>query len=785
MLLWSDSTIGMISLGQRSRKQHNAGGKCVKWDQERMSFHNRALRLSIKKHVIILGECMEVIMRTLSTSFAGLVAALLLTLPAAGLLGQQPPAPAAGTDAGGQPQATNWTAAQDHQNMMEQLGIRALRPGPSGNESQPNHANYDESLANPFPNLPDVLTLKNGKKVATPDVWWKQRRPEIVEDFEREVIGRVPGNVPKVTWTVTNTVNTTVGSRAVIGKQLVGHVDNSSFPAINVDIQMTLVTPADATAPVPVMMMFTFGRGGLPPAPGRGGPPMPAGSDPPATQQLIADGWGYATIIPSSIQADNGAGLTRGIIGLVNKGQPRKPDDWGALRAWAWGASRGLDYLETDQAVDTRHVGIEGVSRYGKAALVTMAFDTRFTLVLVGSSGEGGAKLHRRNWGEAVENLTGSGEYHWMAGNFLKYGAAEATFGSKNAGDLPVDAHELIALCAPRLTFISYGVPEKGDAKWLDQQGSYMAAVAAGPVFRLLGAKDLGTSDDYRTEKMPPVNTGLLDGQLAWRQHDGGHTDGPNWKYFIAWADKFINHAAPADEPVARADQNSLTAHAQLLDKRRKGRIDIYFEGDSITRRWGAADYPELLANWKQNFFGWNAADFGWGADKIQNILWRLENGELDGVNPKVIVLLVGTNNVGNTMSAGGDEGKVEDITRGIKAVLRVMQTKAPDAAIIVTGIFPRNDSMAVMPTISKINSNLARLADGKKIRYLDINDKLADRDGRLFDGMMNARDKLHPTIKGYQVWADALKPIFTELLGPPGKEDFAPPPTGDPSAKR
>jgi hypothetical protein len=189
--------------------------------------------------------------------------------------------------------------------------------------------------------------------------------------------------------------------------------------------------------------------------------------------------------------------------------------------------------------VNAKHVGIEGVSRYGKAALVTMAFDTRFAVVLVGSSGEGGAKLHRRNFGEAVESLTGSGEYHWMAGNFLKYGASEASFGSKNASDLPVDAHELIALCAPRSTFISYGVPEKGDAKWLDQKGSFMAAVAAGPVFKLLGAKDLGTTE------MPPVNSGLLDGQLAWRQHDGGHTDGPNWRYFIPWADKFFNRARP------------------------------------------------------------------------------------------------------------------------------------------------------------------------------------------------------------------------------------------------
>jgi lysophospholipase L1-like esterase len=652
--------------------------------------------------------------------------------------------------------AQDWTAADDHQNMMEQLGIKALRPGPNGNENAPNHANYDESKANPFPDLPDVLTLKNGKRVKSAKDWWQKRRPEIVEDFEREVVGRVPKNVPGVTWTVAETVNTVAGSRATVERRLIGHVDNSSYNAVSVDIQMTLVTPAQATGPVPVMMMF--GRGALPRPPGA--------TDPPATEQLIADGWGYAYINPTSIQADNGGGLTEGIIGLVNGGHARKPDDWGALRAWAWGASRALDYLETDKSIDAKRVGIEGVSRYGKAALVTMAFDTRFAVVLVGSSGEGGAKLHRRNFGEAVENLTGSGEYHWMAGNFLKYGAVEASFGSKNAGDLPVDAHELIALCAPRPTFISYGVPEKGDAKWLDQQGSFMATVAAGPVFKLLGARDLGIADDYRTAKMPPVNTGLLDGELAWRQHDGGHTDGPNWKYFIPWADKFLKHSPPvasADQAMPRTDEKSLVAHARLVEKAKQGGIDIYFEGDSITRRWGAPDYPELLANWNQNFKSWRVADFGWGADKTQNILWRLENGELDGVNPKIIVLLAGTNNV-------GDHGEATDISRGLQAIVRLMQAKAPNAIVIVTGIFPRNDNMALMPAIDAINSNLSKLADGQRIRYLNINDKLADRDGKLFDGMMNASDKLHPTLQGYQVWADALKPIFTELLGPPGK---------------
>ena len=498
-------------------------------------------------------------------------ASLTMLVLAGGVTAQQPatPTPPATTappasQPAGQPANPNAAAtAADHKQMLQQLGITALRPGPSGNEAAPNHANYDEALANPYPDLPDALVLKNGKRVTSADVWWKQRRPEIVADFDREVLGRVPDTVPKVTWKVNRTEHFEVGGRPVIGKELVGSVDNSGYPDISVDIQMTVVTPANASRPVPVMMMFG-GRSGMPPAPGapppaaRGfgpgpggaaGPGAPGGApappaDPPATEQLIADGWGYASINPASVQADNGAGLTKGIIGLVNKGQPRHPDDWGSLRAWAWGAARGLDYLETDRAVDAKKVGIEGVSRYGKAALVTMAYDQRFAVVLIGSSGEGGAKLHRRNWGEAVENLTGSGEYHWMAGNFLKYGTEESTFGRKTAADLPVDAHELLALCAPRPTFISYGVPERGDAKWLDHQGSYMAAVASQPVFRLLGAKGLGVSDDYKTEKMPAVNVSLLDGQLAWRQHDGGHTDGPNWKYFIPWADRLLKHSS-------------------------------------------------------------------------------------------------------------------------------------------------------------------------------------------------------------------------------------------------
>lgn len=238
--------------------------------------------------------------------------------------------------------------------------------------------------------------------------------------------------------------------------------------------------------------------------------------------------------------------------------------------------------------------------------------------------------------------------------------------------------------------------------------------------------------------------------------------------------------APPLDQPSPRRDPNSKLAHEQLLEKAKQGGIDIYFVGDSITRRWGATDYPQLLANWNTNFFGWNAADFGWGADGVEHILWRLENGELDGVNPKIIVVLAGINNVGRF--PGGDE-KVENITRGLKAIVRVCQEKAPNATIILTALFPRNDNMAVIPTINQINDNLAHMADGKKIRYLNVNDKLADKDGKLYEGM--SVDRLHPTLKGYQIWADGLKPIFTEILGPPAKTDHAPPPTGDPSARR
>ncbi len=297
-------------------------------------------------------------------------------------------------------------------------------------------------------------------------------------------------------------------------RKLLGHVDNSSYPAFSVDIDLTLTTPAEAKG-VPVIIEF------FPVEWAARIPPQPR---PTWQEQVIARGWAYAILSPASIQADNGAGLTKGIIGLVNKGRPRAPDDWGSLKAWAWGASRALDYLETNPDVDAKRAVIEGVSRYGKASLVTMAYEPRFAMAFIGSSGAGGAALARRNWGEKLENVAGSGEYHWMAGNYIRYAADPLT-----VNDLPVDAHELIALCAPRPVFIGAGTLQQGDG-WVDPKGMFMAAAAAGPVYRLLGRKDLGTTE------FPPVETALVAGDIAYRQHAGGHTSGPNWPTFLDFA---------------------------------------------------------------------------------------------------------------------------------------------------------------------------------------------------------------------------------------------------------
>lgn len=420
----------------------------------------------------------------------------------------------------------NKLTTNDHNNMLMQLNIERsqLRRGPSGNPKDANAANSSEEKVNQY-TLPDALILKNGKKVKTAQEWLEKRKPEIIEDFESEIYGRLPKNIPSVTWKIVAVKDTMIGNQAIKEKTLKGIVDNSDYPAIKVEINLLVATPAQATKQVPVVLEFGFIRSPFGPNTTQ---PIGLGSsgEPTWKEQLISRGWGYAIIDPSSIQADNGAGLTKGIIGLSNKGNFRKPDDWGALRAWAWGASRALDYFETDKEVDAKRVAIEGLSRYGKASIVAMVFEPRFSLGFIGSSGAGGVKILRRVFGEQVENLASSAEYHWFAGNFIKY-ASKLT-----PNDLPVDAHQLVALAAPRPVFISSGSPQV-EGQWVDAKGMFLGAAHAGSVYRLFNKKDLGTME------FPKLGMPLVDGEIAFRQHAGGHSTGPNWSTWIAWACRY------------------------------------------------------------------------------------------------------------------------------------------------------------------------------------------------------------------------------------------------------
>jgi hypothetical protein len=568
---------------------------------------------------------------------------LLLALPALGVATVRAQA------AGDLPAPLNLSSADDHQAMMDQLHItEPLRPGPTGNLANgvrpPNYANYDEDKSHAKTPVPDLMTMANGQKVTTPDQWWNQRRPEIVELFDTYIYGKVPdaAKTVKVTWEVTSSISGMSGTTPVITRQLVGHVDNSSYPLISVNIGASVTTPANATGKVPVIIVFGGGGGGAPggargargargapgapqgptlaggaalptldnlktgltltdaqadaikpildadaqaqkdlttarddntkvrtdgiaqiaailtadqktlfasytnPGNGRGGAARggagPGGGGGGGVQMALAHGWGYGSINPASIQADNGGGLTSGgVIALFAKGQERKPDDWGALRAWAWGADRLLDFFATDNLVDGKQVGFEGHSRYGKATIVTLAYDQRAAIGYVSSSGEGGAKIWRHLMGETVENLAGGQEYHWMAGNFLKYG------GPLTVDDLPIDAHELVAMVAPRPVFISGGrYDDVGGDSWQDSHGMMQAAAGAGPAYVLLGKKPLsntalGLTDFTVTSELPPILTPLIDGDVAFRQHDQGHTDAPNWDTFFQFASRYLH----------------------------------------------------------------------------------------------------------------------------------------------------------------------------------------------------------------------------------------------------
>ncbi len=406
------------------------------------------------------------------------------------------------------------------------LGLNATRPGVQNRDpAAPAYANYDEAQANPAP-LPDPLVATDGHRTATAAEWWKVRRPQIVAAAEEDLYGRQPAHTPAVRWTVAQTSHEIRFGAPVVVKLLDGHLDNAADPSIDVHIQAELTTPEAAVAAhrkTPVVMSLIWLK--PPVIPGLKFTPEPG---PDYRQQILERGWSYILVDPNSIQADNGAGLASGVIGLSSRGQPRSLGDWGVLRAWAWGASRVLDYLQTDPDTDASRVAIQGHSRYGKASLVAMAYDQRFATGFISSSGAGGAAPYRRHFGEQVENVAASSEYHWMAGRFLKYAADPL-----HAGDLPIDSNAIIALVAPRPIFIGAGSADAGSGKptdaWVDPRGMFMAEVSAGEVYRLLGKRPLNPA-------FPPVLTLSDSGDMAYREHDQGHTPGPNWRAFLDFA---------------------------------------------------------------------------------------------------------------------------------------------------------------------------------------------------------------------------------------------------------
>ncbi|QIK77542.1 acetylxylan esterase [Sphingomonas piscis] len=396
---------------------------------------------------------------------------------------------------------------KDYQATLQRLGIQVMRVGADGfNKSSPNYVNYDEAKAG-NPKLPPLITI------ARPNArWWRSsRRPELIRLLEDEMYGRVPSNAPSLRWSKVEEGPRQKFGFATLSRKYRGMVPGS---ALAVDLSLTL--PANAKGRVPVILEFGFPEGFRFPGPAR---PEPAN---PWQAQILRRGWGYAVLVPNTVQPDDGAGLSEGIIGITAGGRPRALHDWGALRAWAWGASQAYNLFSADPRIDSRRVAIEGLSRYGKAAAVTMAFDQRFSLGFIGSSGAGGAKILRRNFGERVENLTASGEYHWFAPAFLKYG------GPLETGDLPFDAHSLLAMAAPRPIFVGAGmIKEDG---WVDPRGSFIAAREASAAYRLLGRPGLVGSTP------PAINETRAAGTIAFRQHDGGHTNEPNWPAFLDFA---------------------------------------------------------------------------------------------------------------------------------------------------------------------------------------------------------------------------------------------------------
>ncbi len=672
--------------------------------------------------------------------------------------------------------ATDAASAAERNRELRLLGITAMQPGATAYDiGKPGNANYDEASANPYPKLPALLVMSDGRKVTTP-AEWAIRRSEIQAMFAEDVYGKYPTNIPPVTWKLGDVRRVTVAGVPAIVRHISGHADNSGDPAITVDIEADVVTPASLQGKrVPIIIggaaLHPFHFVARASAPGAIVHRIAMPKHPPDEAKLLLEaGWGFVDRNLTQVQADNGAGLSKGIIGLVDHGQPRSLDAWGVLRAWAWADSRILDYLETDPDVDGTQVGIMGHSRGGKEALVAMADDPRFAIGYISSSGKGGAALYRRDYGETLGNLCGVEEFHWFAGNFLRYCAA-----GHSADEMPVDSHEFIALIAPRPVFIGGGVlitsPQyvPGDA-WQDTRGMFMAEAAASPAWRLLGFRGLATT------KFPPMGTLIDSGRLAFRQHQYGHTPAPNWPYFIEFAKKqFGGEPAQTSQstPQAKGPPVTLTAPAwqsgtywinfdhellvdfsdlahfhaadQQLGTPAAGTPRVVFIGDSITEGWKL----------EKSFPGKPYVNRGISGQTSAQILLRFRQDAID-LDPKVVVILAGTNDLAENTGPA----TLPQIEGNLESMADL--ARANRIAVVLCSVLPSVHYWwhAELPDpaarIAALNQWLKAYAAREHYVYVDYYAAMKDAAGGLPHNL--SPDGVHPSAAGYAVMASLVQ---------------------------
>ena len=394
--------------------------------------------------------------------------------------------------------------------------------------------NYDETQIGSY-TLPKVLTLKNGKTVKDSKTWIKQRRPEILKFYEENQYGKMPARPSALSFNVFDKGTPVFEGKAIRKQVTVYFTEDTSRHKM----ELLVYLPAKHSKPVPLILTANFSANsnatndpGVKPSLtwNKEGKRVPA----PAgrrfgkldIEKFISEGFGIATLCYTDIEPDALDGILHGIRGqyLKNGNSQPSPDEWGAISAWAWEISRAIDYFETDKDIDAKRIAIQGTSRLGKTVLWAGASDTRIAMVIASCSGEGGAAISRRNYGETIKHLTAPTRYPYQfAANYQKF--------ADNINAYEVDGHMLVSLMAPRPVLLQTGDTDV----WSDPKGEFLAAVAAEPVYQLFGKEGPGT------DVMPKPGDHSMLNPLGYFMHAGGHGTIPSdWDIYLEFMKKYL-----------------------------------------------------------------------------------------------------------------------------------------------------------------------------------------------------------------------------------------------------